>query len=116
MASPELPKWQFVTWGLRCGSLKLFYNCNLGEITGIPANPWVSGNQTTDPHRCPFQGSSRSASEPLGGAHRDPIKTGENLKASIIGHLAELEQLEIEELLAQRYTRLQEFGQFNESA
>lgn len=55
-------------------------------------------------------------SEPLGGAHRDPIKTGENLKASIIGHLAELEQLEIEELLAQRYTRLQEFGQFNESA
>ncbi|MGE4646486.1 MAG: acetyl-CoA carboxylase carboxyltransferase subunit alpha [Arenicellales bacterium] len=55
-------------------------------------------------------------SEPLGGAHRDPIKTGENLKVSIIGHLAELEQLEIEELLAQRYTRLQEFGQFNESA
>ena len=55
-------------------------------------------------------------SEPLGGAHRDPIKTGENLKGSIIGHLAELKQLEIEELLAQRYTRLQEFGQFNESA
>ena len=55
-------------------------------------------------------------SEPLGGAHRDPIKTGENLKGSIIGHLTELKQLEIEELLAQRYTRLQEFGQFNESA
>ena len=55
-------------------------------------------------------------SEPLGGAHRDPLKTAEDLKRSIIGHLAELKQLEIEEMLAQRYTRLQEFGQFNESA
>jgi len=55
-------------------------------------------------------------SEPLGGAHRDPLKTAEDLKGSIIGHLAELKQLEIEEILAQRYTRLQEFGQFNESA
>ena len=54
-------------------------------------------------------------SEPLGGAHRDPVKTAEDLKGSIIGHLAELKQLEIEEMLAQRYTRLQEFGQFNES-
>ena len=55
-------------------------------------------------------------SEPLGGAHRDPLKTAEDLKGSIIGHLAELKQLEIEEILAQRHTRLQEFGQFNESA
>jgi len=55
-------------------------------------------------------------SEPLGGAHRDPLKTAEDLKGSIIRHLAELKQLEIEEMLAQRYTRLQEFGQFNESA
>ncbi len=55
-------------------------------------------------------------SEPLGGAHRDPVKTAEDLKGSIIGHLAELKQLGIEEMLAQRYTRLQEFGQFNESA
>ena len=54
-------------------------------------------------------------SEPLGGAHRDPLKTAEDLKGSIIGHLAELKQLEVEEMLAQRYTRLQEFGQFNES-
>ena len=55
-------------------------------------------------------------SEPLGGAHRDPVKAAEDLKGSIVGHLAELKQLEIEEILAQRYTRLQEFGQFNESA
>jgi len=55
-------------------------------------------------------------SEPLGGAHRDPLKTAEDLKGSIIGHLTELKQLEIEEMLAQRYTRLQEFGRFNESA
>jgi acetyl-CoA carboxylase carboxyl transferase subunit alpha len=55
-------------------------------------------------------------SEPLGGAHRDPLKAAEDLKGSIVGHLAELKQLEIEEILAQRYTRLQEFGQFNESA
>ena len=55
-------------------------------------------------------------SEPLGGAHRDPVKTAEDLKGSIIGHLAELKQLEIEEMLTRRYTRLQEFGQFDESA
>jgi acetyl-CoA carboxylase carboxyl transferase subunit alpha len=55
-------------------------------------------------------------SEPLGGAHRDPVKTAEDLKGSIIGHLAELKQLEIEEILTRRYTRLQEFGQFDESA
>ena len=55
-------------------------------------------------------------SEPLGGAHRDPTKTAEDLKGAVIGHLAELKQLEVEEMLAQRYTRLQEFGQFNESA
>jgi len=55
-------------------------------------------------------------SEPLGGAHRDPAQTAEDLKSSIIGHLAELKQLEVEEMLAQRYARLQEFGQFNESA
>ena len=54
-------------------------------------------------------------SEPLGGAHRDPTKTAEDLKGAVIGHLAELKQLEVEEMLAQRYTRLQEFGQFNES-
>ena len=53
--------------------------------------------------------------EPLGGAHRDPTKTAEDLKGAVIGHLAELKQLEVEEMLAQRYTRLQEFGQFNES-
>ncbi len=53
--------------------------------------------------------------EPLGGAHRDPTKTAEDLKGVVIGHLAELKQLEVEEMLAQRYTRLQEFGQFNES-
>ena len=55
-------------------------------------------------------------SEPLGGAHRDLTKTAEDLKGSIMGHLAELKHLEIEEILSQRYTRLQEFGQFNESA
>ena len=55
-------------------------------------------------------------SEPLGGAHRDLTKTAEDLKGSIMGHLAELKHLEIEEMLSQRYTRLQEFGQFNESA
>ena len=54
-------------------------------------------------------------SEPLGGAHRDPTKTAEDIKGAVIRHLAELKQLEIEEVLAQRYTRLQEFGQFNES-
>ncbi len=48
--------------------------------------------------------------EPLGGAHRDPIKMAENMKATLLRQLADLEQLESENLLERRYQRLMSYG------
>jgi len=48
--------------------------------------------------------------EPLGGAHRDPQVMAGNLKAAILRHLREVEQLPEEQLLAKRYERLRAQG------
>ncbi|MGF1778173.1 acetyl-CoA carboxylase carboxyl transferase subunit alpha [Vibrio nomapromontoriensis] len=48
--------------------------------------------------------------EPLGGAHRDPIKMAENLKATLLRQLEDLEQLDHESLLDRRYKRLMSYG------
>jgi acetyl-CoA carboxylase carboxyl transferase subunit alpha len=48
--------------------------------------------------------------EPLGGAHRDPQAMAESLKAALLKHLADMEQLSDEELLAHRYQRLRNQG------
>jgi len=48
--------------------------------------------------------------EPLGGAHRDPQMMAGNLKAAILRHLREVEQLPEEQLLAKRYERLRAQG------
>lgn len=48
--------------------------------------------------------------EPLGGAHRDPQKTAENIKESILRNLEELEGLETEELLKLRYKKFRSMG------
>ncbi|MCJ2377729.1 acetyl-CoA carboxylase carboxyl transferase subunit alpha [Vibrio sp. ZSDZ34] len=48
--------------------------------------------------------------EPLGGAHRDPIKMAENMKETLLRQLADLEQLESENLLERRYQRLMSYG------
>jgi acetyl-CoA carboxylase carboxyl transferase subunit alpha len=48
--------------------------------------------------------------EPLGGAHRDPQATADDLKAAILRHLREVELLPEEQLLEQRYARLRGQG------
>jgi acetyl-CoA carboxylase carboxyl transferase subunit alpha len=53
--------------------------------------------------------------EPLGGAHRDPQTTAENLKAALSRHLAEIDALPPGELLERRRARLRGFGVFAEA-
>jgi acetyl-CoA carboxylase carboxyl transferase subunit alpha len=48
--------------------------------------------------------------EPLGGAHRDPLLTGERIKDFIIRNLAGLENIEIDELLENRYQKFRKIG------
>ena len=50
--------------------------------------------------------------EPLGGAHRDMDGMAETLKAALIANLDELEELDTEALLEQRYQRLMGYGSF----
>jgi len=52
--------------------------------------------------------------EPLGAAHRDPTATGEVIRNALIKHLADLDQLDSDQLLEQRQQRLTGFGQFKE--
>jgi acetyl-CoA carboxylase carboxyl transferase subunit alpha len=54
--------------------------------------------------------------EPLGGAHRDPALMSNVLREAIIRHLSQLQELSIDELLAQREARLAAFGVFNETS
>lgn len=48
--------------------------------------------------------------EPLGGAHRNPVQMAENIKATLLRQLAELDLLENEALLERRYKRLMSYG------
>ncbi|MFA0114540.1 acetyl-CoA carboxylase carboxyl transferase subunit alpha [Vibrio sp. 10N.261.46.E11] len=48
--------------------------------------------------------------EPLGGAHRDPIQTAQNMKDMLVKQLEELEQFDNETLLERRYQRLMSYG------
>ncbi|MEZ6162970.1 MAG: acetyl-CoA carboxylase carboxyltransferase subunit alpha [Phycisphaerales bacterium] len=52
--------------------------------------------------------------EPLGGAHRSPEKTAENLQAWVTAQLDELEQLTPDELVDARYARFRRLGEFDE--
>lgn len=49
-------------------------------------------------------------SEPLGGAHRDPRGMATTLKGYLTRHLRRLEQLEIETLLSERYSKFRRMG------
>ncbi|MCF7354322.1 acetyl-CoA carboxylase carboxyl transferase subunit alpha [Vibrio sp. CK2-1] len=49
-------------------------------------------------------------SEPLGGAHRDYVATAENMKATLLAQLDELEALDNENRLERRYQRLMSYG------
>ncbi|MDH5906293.1 acetyl-CoA carboxylase carboxyl transferase subunit alpha [Vibrio splendidus] len=48
--------------------------------------------------------------EPLGGAHRDPVQTAQNMKDMLVKQLEELEQFDKESLLERRYQRLMSYG------
>ena len=52
--------------------------------------------------------------EPLGGAHRNPRSIAIRLKAILLGQLDELEPLDPQTLLAQRYQRLRRYGAFTD--
>ena len=53
--------------------------------------------------------------EPLGGAHRKPEAMAEDLKQSVLRHLAELEPMSADDLVAARERRLAGFGVFSET-
>ena len=53
--------------------------------------------------------------EPLGAAHRDPAATAEIIRNALQKHLAEIDQLDTEQLLEKRQQRLAGFGQFKEA-
>ncbi len=52
--------------------------------------------------------------EPLGGAHNDPVTTGETLKTYLLKHLNELLALPVAERLKKRYEKYRAHGHFLE--
>ncbi|AXQ47092.1 acetyl-CoA carboxylase carboxyl transferase subunit alpha [Pseudomonas vlassakiae] len=48
--------------------------------------------------------------EPLGGAHRDPVKMSESIRADLVQQLDMLGKLDNDALLARRYERLMSYG------
>jgi acetyl-CoA carboxylase carboxyl transferase subunit alpha len=50
--------------------------------------------------------------EPIGGAHADPVKTTETLKDALNRHLGELSQLSNQERRDLRYQKFRQIGQF----
>ncbi len=56
----------------------------------------------------------RIIKEPLGGAHRNPRKAAENLKAALVDALDELSGTQIDRLLDQRYEKFRRIGVFRE--
>jgi acetyl-CoA carboxylase carboxyl transferase subunit alpha len=52
--------------------------------------------------------------EPLGGAHRDPAQTLNNLKEAIVKALKEFEKVPPDKLLRRRYEKFRKMGKFQE--
>ena len=52
--------------------------------------------------------------EPLGGAHRDFDAVAEGIRTAIERHLGELANIGVDDLLDQRYQRIQSFGRYSE--
>lgn len=55
-------------------------------------------------------------SEPIGGAHADPVRTTEMLKAALIRHLSELDHLTGPQRRELRYQKFRAIGMFAEAA
>jgi acetyl-CoA carboxylase carboxyl transferase subunit alpha len=53
--------------------------------------------------------------EPLGGAHRDVETMSQNLKAALLDNLDVLESISLDKLLDNRYERLMQYGNYEES-
>ncbi|MBI5817483.1 MAG: acetyl-CoA carboxylase carboxyltransferase subunit alpha [Verrucomicrobia bacterium] len=51
--------------------------------------------------------------EPLGGAHRDPVKAAAALKSALLTHLRELMSQTTDQVLEQRYNKFRAMGQFD---
>ena len=54
--------------------------------------------------------------EPLGGAHKDPVKAAELLKVSLKKHLNELRKMTPEALMEDRYKKFRAISVFTEEA
>ena len=54
--------------------------------------------------------------EPLGGAHRNHRVAADNLKAALLKHLAQLQQLPIDELLERRYQKFRAIGKIGKAS
>jgi len=52
--------------------------------------------------------------EPMGGAHHDHVGAANNLKQTVRNHLQELDAIEHDDLLQQRYTKFRELGEYRE--
>lgn len=52
--------------------------------------------------------------EPLGGAHRDPVKMSEILKQSLLEELNKLREIPVSKLIDERYKRFRNLGVFSE--
>lgn len=52
--------------------------------------------------------------EPMGGAHHDHVASAINLKSAVLRHLREIESIDAETLLEQRYQKFRAFGEFRE--
>jgi acetyl-CoA carboxylase carboxyl transferase subunit alpha len=52
--------------------------------------------------------------EPPGGAHRFPLETGDRIKVTVLGHLAQLASLSSEALLERRFKKFSAMGKFDE--
>lgn len=50
--------------------------------------------------------------EPLGGAHRNPTETAENLKNEILNAFTELKTRKVKELVSDRYNKWRQLGEF----
>jgi len=52
--------------------------------------------------------------EPLGAAHRDPAAIAEIVRNALLKHLEDLDRLDLDQLLEERYRRLAGFGDYKE--
>jgi acetyl-CoA carboxylase carboxyl transferase subunit alpha len=53
--------------------------------------------------------------EPLGGAHRNPVQMAQTLSEALARHLREIQEIPLEDLLQKRYEKFRQMGQVREA-